>query len=208
MLEPLQWIIKGLEQLETYYGSSGIPGSCLWATKGILREQMDIQVTKIGRGVQILYGNACTKGFEMENFVSRLKVPLVGIWAIRFGTPSSPSDFDLTQRLISITVPWSNTDQKYVNPWEIALRAMPWRSGEEGETVPEAGLVDASWDGSTTETITPMCSADPPTSVEATRTREIQALLKFGRDSGWPLKINAAVEIDQQISLSIAYDSD
>jgi hypothetical protein len=38
---------------------------------------------------------------------------------------------------------------------------------------------------------------------EATRPKEIEALLKFGRDSAWPLKIVAAAALDEQISLSI-----
>jgi hypothetical protein len=41
-----------------------------------------------------------------------------------------------------------------------------------------------------------------------TRPKEIQALLKFGRDSAWPLKITEASALDETTSLSITYDSD
>jgi hypothetical protein len=68
--------------------------------------------------------------------------------------------------------------------------------------------VDHKWDGTRVEETPPLCSADSPTLAEASRTKEIQALLKFGRDSSWPLKITAAVEIDDQTSLSITYGSD
>jgi hypothetical protein len=68
--------------------------------------------------------------------------------------------------------------------------------------------VDPNWDGTRVEQTTPLCFADSPTFVEVTRKKEIQALLKSGRDSSWPLKITAAVEIDQETSLSITYDSD
>jgi hypothetical protein len=37
------------------------------------------------------------------------------------------------------------------------------------------------------------------------RTNEIQALLKFGRGSSWPLRITVATAIDQETSLSITY---
>jgi hypothetical protein len=45
-----------------------------------------------------------------------------------------------------------------------------------------------------------------PTFIEATRPKEIEALMNFGRDSAWPLKITAAPALDAQISLSITYD--
>jgi hypothetical protein len=46
----------------------------------------------------------------------------------------------------------------------------------------------------------------PPTFIEATRPKEIQALLKFGRDSAWPLRITAASLIDEETSLSVTYE--
>jgi hypothetical protein len=80
-MEPLQWVMKGLEQLATCYGSTGIPGSCLWSTMGIGQEQMEITVTKSGKGVYVMYGDRETKGFPMMNFLSRFMVQLAGKWS-------------------------------------------------------------------------------------------------------------------------------
>jgi hypothetical protein len=63
-------------------------------------------------------------------------------------------------------------------------------------------------DGTFTSPKIPLSECPSPTFTEATRPKEIQALLKFGRDLAWPLKITAASAIDKETSLSITYDSD
>jgi hypothetical protein len=47
-----------------------------------------------------------------------------------------------------------------------------------------------------------------PTFVESTRLKETLALMRFGRDSAWPLRITAASYLDEETSLSISYVSD
>jgi hypothetical protein len=54
----------------------------------------------------------------------------------------------------------------------------------------------------------PWNAALPRTFIEATRTKEIRALLKFGRDSNWPLKITLAFTLDEISSISITYSTD
>jgi hypothetical protein len=45
-----------------------------------------------------------------------------------------------------------------------------------------------------------------PTFVEATRPTKIEALLKFGRDSNWPLDITVVTTIDELTWLSVTYN--
>jgi hypothetical protein len=47
-----------------------------------------------------------------------------------------------------------------------------------------------------------------PTFIETTRPKETEPLLRFGRDSNWPLKITVATAVDQFTTLSITYDTD
>jgi hypothetical protein len=54
----------------------------------------------------------------------------------------------------------------------------------------------------------PLCAAISPTFIEATRPKEINAFMTFGRDSNWPLKITATSTLDDQTSLSMTYGSD
>jgi hypothetical protein len=54
----------------------------------------------------------------------------------------------------------------------------------------------------------PLCAANPLTVIEVTSSKEIQTLLKCGRDSARPLKTTAASCLDEQTSLSIIYNAD
>jgi hypothetical protein len=47
-----------------------------------------------------------------------------------------------------------------------------------------------------------------PTFIEATRLKETRALLRFGRDSNWPLKITVATALTPLTALSVTYDTD
>jgi hypothetical protein len=47
-----------------------------------------------------------------------------------------------------------------------------------------------------------------PTYIETTRLKETQALLKFGRDSDWPLKITVGTAITPLTALAVMYDVD
>jgi hypothetical protein len=45
----------------------------------------------------------------------------------------------------------------------------------------------------------------PPTFIEATRSKEIQAFLKFGRDSNCPLRVTISCHIFENTSVAITY---
>jgi hypothetical protein len=51
----------------------------------------------------------------------------------------------------------------------------------------------------------PQCAAPPCTYTEASRPKEVKALLKFGRDSGWPLRVTLASALDEENSISVTY---
>jgi hypothetical protein len=65
--------------------------------------------------------------------------------------------------------------------------------------------VEGTWDDDHTTPKVPLC-AMTPTFVKASRQKENQATLKFGRDSNWPLKTTAASVIDEFTSLSTTYE--
>jgi hypothetical protein len=67
--------------------------------------------------------------------------------------------------------------------------------------------VTGTWDDENTTPKIPLCAMLQPTFTEATREKEIHALLKFGRDSTWPLKIAGASALDQETSLSVTYEA-
>jgi hypothetical protein len=53
-----------------------------------------------------------------------------------------------------------------------------------------------------------MCAKEMPTFVEATTVKETQAMLRFGRDSDWPIKITLAARASPSTMVSITYDID
>jgi hypothetical protein len=125
---------------------------------------------------------------------------------IIFGTTETPADGELTSCLAYITSHWNEDAKQYETPWQVRLEAQPWRARETGEISARACPAIGTWDDSITKGNLSLCATTPPTFIEATRPKEIKALIKFGRDSAWPLKITATSALDEQISLSITYD--
>jgi hypothetical protein len=168
---------------------------------------MEIAVSKFGRGIHVPYGYRETLGLSIERFPSRFKVGPIDKWAITFGTSETRPGKELTGGLAYTTAPWNEVTKKYDTPWHVLLPAQPWRIGEYGETSAEACLFRDNWNESFTRGKVPLCAAGPLTFLEASRPQEIQALLKFGTDSAWPLKTTAASSLDEQTSLSTTDDS-
>jgi hypothetical protein len=91
-------------------------------------------------------------------------------------------------------------------PWNLLLSAQPWRISELGELCALATPLDN--DQSQEKEFCykpPLCAATLPMFIEAPRNKKIRAMLKFGRDSNWPLKITFASVIDEKTSASITY---
>jgi hypothetical protein len=82
------------------------------------------------------------------------------------------------------------------------------RIGELG--TPGAGVykIVGNWDDDRQIPEPPMCAKEIPTFTEATTVKETQAMLRFGRDSNWPLKITLAARASQATVVSITYEID
>jgi hypothetical protein len=93
----------------------------------------------------------------------------------------------------------------YRPPWNLYLAVQPWRTGEIGEVCAAAAPNDDQWQGNQVAFDVPLCAAMTPTFIEATRAKEVQTMLKFGRDSNWPLKATIASAICENVSASITY---
>jgi hypothetical protein len=139
---------------------------------------------------------------DMANAPSRFRVELIEGWSITFGISATPPDGELTTRLVYITSQWSEQLKQYRLPWQVRLEAQPWRIGDNGEIAARACPAAGTWDDEHTTPKISLCGMKPPTFIQTTRPIETQSLLKFGRDSDWPLRITAATAIDTFTSLS------
>jgi hypothetical protein len=111
------------------------------------------------------------------------------------------------QYVLNITVPWDGT--AYGRPWPILLGAQPWRHSETGAIQLQATVsYPQDIDPTDTNPEIPMNSARPRLAVSATRTKEIARLLKFGRDSNWPLSISVASSLDGMNSAVVTYQAE
>jgi hypothetical protein len=96
--------------------------------------------------------------------------------------------------------------EKYRQPWRIYLSGEPWRVAETGEISVRA-LAEEPVDKSGREMNAkiPECAAPSCTFTEASRPKEVKALLNFGRDSDWPLRVTHASSLDGENSISVTY---
>jgi hypothetical protein len=85
------------------------------------------------------------------------------------------------------------------------LTAHPWRIGELGEVCATASPDTTGWSASEMAPEIPSCAAALPTFVEATRDKEVQAMLKCGRDNQWPLRITMACNLSENVAVSVTY---
>jgi hypothetical protein len=142
----------------------------------------------------------------MMNLPEQIRAELPLGWSVSSGTSFNPIDLELTERMFNITAQLDSTGTQYVFPWQIHLVKGQLRTGEFG--TPAAGVykVEGSCDDYRRIQTPPMCAKEIPTFVEASRVKENQALLRFGRDSNWPLKITFATTASPTSTLAITYD--
>jgi hypothetical protein len=179
----------------------GLPVSCVWAASGVSREDIDIAVFKLGQGVYVRYGHRESCALNMMNLPEQVRAELLWDWSVLFGTSSNPIDLGLTNRMVEITR--SAQDGRF---WQIHLLKIPLRSGELGTPAARVCKAIGQWDDFRCVQTAPMYAKEIPTFVEATRVKETQALLRFGRDSNWPLKVTFATMASPKTSLAITYD--
>jgi hypothetical protein len=165
-------------------------------------------VAKLGKGIRVICAPKAVKRLGIDQAPAKYVVHLVGDWEVSFGAQEGPTDQELTQYMINITVPWDLAAKAYRTPWHFLISAQQLRSGDLGEILLEA-LTDYPESKSPREHSSPIPrnAALPRTFIEATRPKEIKAILKFGRDFDWPLKITVASALNEIDSLAITYQA-
>jgi hypothetical protein len=136
----------------------------------------------------------------MRNLPEQVRAELPLDWSVLFGTSANPIDQELTERMMSITMA---QDGRF---WQIHLLKLPLRSGELGTPAARICKAIGQWDDFRCIRTAPMCAEEIPTFIEATRVKETRALLRFGRDLNWPLKVTFATMASPKTSLAIIYD--
>jgi hypothetical protein len=81
------------------------------------------------------------------------------------------------------------------------------RTGELGLPTAEVYKAIGRWDDYRQIPTPPMCAKEMPAFVEATTVKESQAMLRFGRDSNWPIKITVATMASPATMMAITYDT-
>jgi hypothetical protein len=76
ILDALQVAFRSIEARAAYYQGTGLLRSCMWTQAGVPREQMEISVAKLGKGIQVTYGYGGARGHAVQNFPARFKVDL------------------------------------------------------------------------------------------------------------------------------------
>jgi hypothetical protein len=201
VLELLQLSYKQIEQIGLNF-QGGLPASLIWADSGVSREDIEIGVLKIGQGIYVRYAYAQDEALDMKNLPEQIKAALPLGWTVSFGTSANPIDRELTERMAQITVSHSHP------PWQIHLAKTSLRIGELGTPGAEVYKAIGSWDDFRQIPEPPMCAKEMPTFVEATTIKETQAMLRFGRDSNWPIQITLAARASPSTMVSITYEID
>jgi hypothetical protein len=201
ILEPCQLAYKQIEQIGASY-QGGLPASCTWTELGLRRDQIEIT------GVYLRYGFAGSSALDMVNLPEQVCVSLPLDWTLSFGTSASPRDGELTERMHYITAQLDLTSTCYQFPWHVKLERRQLRTGEEGLSAAALYKAEGTWNDDRVCEPPPLCAKEIPTYVDSTRLKETQALLRFGRNSNWPLKVPFATELTPTTTLSITYDAD
>jgi hypothetical protein len=204
--ELFQEAFQEIAASSTMYASSGIPGSLLWTVTPFTHDSLDISVYKIGKGDIVTYSPKGMQGLPISQCPAVYTLELAGKWFISFGAEEQALDATHMQYLVNITAPWDG--KAYGNPWRIFLAAQPWRFSETGEILLSASPeYPQERDPYSFNPRIPRNAAQPRTFIGATRPKEIGRILKFGRDSNWPLYISVASTLDATNSISITYQA-
>jgi hypothetical protein len=109
------------------------------------------------------------------------------------------------QYLVNMTAPWDG--KSYGTPWQIFFAVQPWRTGDTWEVLLAASPFYPLDRDPYALSPRILQNAALPRTFGATRPKEIKRMLKFGRDSNWPLYITVASTLDGTNSISITYEA-
>jgi hypothetical protein len=207
ILEPFQIAYKQIEQIGLSY-QGGLPASVVWAELGAPREDIEITVFKVGQGIYARYSHSKVPALGMLNLPEQIRAMLPLDWSVSFGTSENPVDLELTERMANITAQLDHANNQYMLPWQVHLVKVSLRSGQLGTPKAAVHKTIGKWDDYRRIPTPPMCAKEMPTFVEATTVKESQAMLRFGRNSNWPIKITVATMASRATLLAITYDTD
>jgi hypothetical protein len=162
----------------------------------------------MGQGVIARYSHKKSMALSMSNLPERIRAALPLDWSVSFGTSANPVDLELSTRTANITSQLDPSNGQYMLPWQVHLTKASLRTGELGLPAAEVYKAVGGWDDYRCIPTPPMCAKEMPTFVEATTVKESQAMLRFGRDSNWPVKISVATKASPATMLAITYDTD
>jgi hypothetical protein len=207
VLEMYQLAYKEIERIGASF-QGGLPASIIWADSGVPREDIDLKVLKLGQGIIARYSYRKSMALSMANLPERIRAQLPLEWSVQFGTSENPVDLELTRRMANITSQLDPANGQYMLPWQVHLAKASLRVGEFGIPAAEVYKTVGRWDDYRQIPVPPMCAKEMPTFVEATSVKESQAMLRFGRDSNWPIKITVATKASPATMLAITHDTD
>jgi hypothetical protein len=188
------------------HGSAGIPGSLVWTVQPFTEETLNIAVYRFGMGLKVRYQLKDLMGLEMEKWPTVYTFDLEDGLSIAFpAVPRLPDAF-LMQLVINLTAPWDG--QQFGNPWQVHLAQQPWRKSETGEIYLQVmPTYPADMDMEAFNCRVPFNSAEPRDFSEITDEQEISRILKFGRDSGWPLLLSCVSSLDGLSLAIVTYET-
>jgi hypothetical protein len=179
-----------IEAIPPSLGSSGFPNSLMWSKDPFTDADIEAVITKSNDGLLVTFSRHGMPGGPISSFEKAYTLKLPSGLRISFGAERDASDFIITGYLANATAPLLESG-KYGDPWGILLMARPWRDTETGEIWTTASpSYPPELNPHLPRPIVPRNAVRSLCYTETDRPIEMQRLLKFGRDSAWPLSLS------------------
>jgi hypothetical protein len=143
----------------------------------VRREQLDIKVLKVGKGLQVVYEMMDQIWPPSTTFEWKFRAQFPDAISIVFGIYAPVSNMEISQRLRSIAASWLG--EQYGPSWHACLAAQPWRT-EEGEIYATVLLgTDESWNGICRIPGLPECAVPFILATAATKPEEAEIMIGY-----------------------------
>jgi hypothetical protein len=187
----------------------GIALSITVQEMAIPRDQLEMDVRKIGNGIRIVYSRVDQKGLETENFPVKFRDQFPETLSIIFGTQERPTDQEIWQKLLGIAASWFG--YQYGPSWNVRLTAQQWRVEEGAEVKAEVVLSDdPSWQGIRRLPAIPTCALPIPGLTAASTPKEAETLVDYAWKVHWPIRVAVTLTVglgtEETFEMSLTYD--
>jgi hypothetical protein len=197
-----------IEAIPPTLGSLGIPNALSWSKHPFTEADIDSTITKSNDGLLVTFSRHDMPGAPIASFDQAYALKLPSGLRISFGAEKNASDFTITGYLANATAPILESGL-YGDPWRILLMAMPRRDTETGEIWTSAlPSYPPDLEPRLPNPVVPRNAVRSLCYTETDRPKEMQRLLKFGRDSAWPLSVSVASTLDGSNSVTVTYSID